>query len=389
MLKKTLLIPCLLLTAAAMANPVTRRTALQEAQEFLQSKTSTTQPLKIAKRALATVQDDTASYYVFNRGAAGGFVVVSGDDRTEPILGYSDKGTFDADNVPENVQVWLEGYARAIRHLDTTANTLAVSKVHKAPAVTHNSIAPLLQTYWMQNSPYNLLCPSAPTGCTATAMAQVMYYYKWPKTATTSIPSYTDYYGTRRDSLPPTTFDWDNMLLYYYSNTVSTDAQKNAIATLMQYCGWAAKMSYASTASGAYIDDACYGLANYLGYDGNTLRDVVRDSYTATAWNNLIYDELAAGRPVIYSGYTTSNAGHTFVCDGYSSDNYYHINWGWGWQLRRLLSAQRARLQWRPHFGKRLRHTAGMHHRYSAWCQSTGGRGDQHQRTGPAGHGHN
>jgi hypothetical protein len=323
---------CLLACVTAFANPVSRKAAQQEASAFWQSKTSAAKNLRLARKAAAsTVSDDTASYYIFNRGASEGFVIVSGDDRTEKILAYADSGAFDPDNVPVNVQSWLESYSRAIKHLGSTVAPPASSTPSKVATSTRNNIDPMITTYWMQNSPFNNLCPSGyPTGCTATAMAQVMYYHKWPVTATKSIPGYTDYYGTKRDSLPATTFDWGNMLPFYYSNTVSTDTQKLAIATLMEYCGWAAKMSYASTASGAYIDDACYGFANYLGYDGNTIKDVMRDSYNGTEWNDLIYSELAAGRPVIYSGYTLANDGHTFVCDGYSSDNYFHINWGWG-----------------------------------------------------------
>jgi hypothetical protein len=112
---------CLLACVTAFANPVSRKAAQQEASAFWQSKTSAAKNLRLARKAAAsTVSDDTASYYIFNRGANEGFVIVSGDDRTEKILAYADSGAFDPDNVPVNVQSWLESYSRAIKHLGST-----------------------------------------------------------------------------------------------------------------------------------------------------------------------------------------------------------------------------------------------------------------------------
>lgn len=317
---------CSLIFLIAFGTPRDKETAQQEALAFFKSKNITVSQVSLAKVAARSVNtSETSSYYIFNAGNDKGFVIISGNDAVPKVLGYSDTGSFDTDNIPDNVQNWLNCYDVTIKNIKSDAPVAPTSVAH-----TRNVINPICKTEWMQNNPFNKFCPSAPTGCTATAMAQVMYTHKWPQTATTTIPSYTEVYYNKvtREALDPVTFDWDNMLLAYYSNTVYTDEQGTAIGRLMEYCGRSAKMSYSTSASGAYLCDAAYGLANYLGYD--KCKDYVRDSYTTNAWNDLIYGELAEGRAVIYSGYTASEAGHTFVCDGYQGDDYFHINWGWG-----------------------------------------------------------
>lgn len=318
---------CSLICLIAFGVPRNKETAQQEALAFFKSKNITISQVnlaKVAKSSISTAGSETSSYYIFNAGNDKGFVIISGNDAAPKVLGYSDEGSFDADNMPDNVKNWLDCYDAVIKQIPENAVPAAPTSPD-----TRKTIDPICKTFWTQDKPYNNLCPSsAPTGCTATAMAQVLYTHKWPKTASTAIPAYKDYYNKSYSALDPVTFDWDNMLLSYTSSY--TTAQATAVATLMKYCGWAAEMSYSSGGSGAYLNDAVYGLANYLGYD--SCKDVARDSYTADAWNDLIYNELAKGNPVVYSGYlsTNSNEGHTFVCDGYDGDDYFHINWGWG-----------------------------------------------------------
>jgi len=161
-------------------------------------------------------------------------------------------------------------------------------------------------------------------------MAQVMYYHQWPTAATPSIPGYSTRNGQLTlDGLVPVTFDWSNMTLTYGAS--STDDENTAVATLMQYCGWALQMNYnlnAANGSSAYNVSIAEALKAWFDYDGSVTY-AQRQHYTYTEWIDLIYAELAARRPVVLGGQSTGG-GHSFVCDGYQGDDYFHMNWGWG-----------------------------------------------------------
>ncbi|MBQ6203305.1 MAG: C10 family peptidase [Prevotella sp.] len=193
---------------------------------------------------------------------------------------------------------------------------------------------------------YNFKCPKVTntsnnttyyclTGCVATAMAQAMKFNEWPQEACTEIPSYTS--GQKYTNvtaagtlaaLPPTTFDWVNMKGSYTGSEAETDAEAEAVSTLMRYCGQSVEMKYCYDSSGAVASNVATALKNYFGYD-DAVRYVDRSSYTLDGWIALVYGELSEGRVVILEG-QSSNGGHAFVCDGYDTDNYFHINWGWG-----------------------------------------------------------
>ena len=325
----------------AMAEPVSRQQALQNAQAFLQKKgkkLSTSSLRRAPSKAVTT----TERYYVFNVGEDEGYVIAAGDDRVPAILGYADKGSIDMDAMPENMKAWLEGYAEQIRYLQE--HDITTSGV---TTVTHGSIAPMLTTQWGQSDPYNQSCPDffsygkTVTGCVATAMAQVMYYHrdKSVTKTTASIPSYTCRHGwiTNGDTLhvsvdavpAGSVIDWDNMLDNYKGTT--TAEQKKAVADLMFYCGAAVSMDYANSAnggSGAYSKDVPTALKAYFNYSYETELQYRSSFSSDEEWENLIYNELSNHRPVFYSG-RNSSSGHAFVCDGYDGNGYYHINWGW------------------------------------------------------------
>ena len=317
----------------AMAESVSRDEAAGIAARFLSehnpSATLNTSNVHRSPRRSASTQAD-AYYYIFNVGDDQGFVIVSGDDRTEEIIGYSDKGHFDESRIPVNMKSWLKEYERQIQWLDDNNITVSQSARRRADSTqgtaTRVAIAPLVTSIWDQGAPFNNDCPtvngsSTYTGCVATGMAQVMYYNKWPLAATKAIPSYSSYAG-----LESTTFDWDNMIDDY---TVSyTDEQGAAVAKLMQYCGYSVEMSYGTSASGAYTKDVAVALVDYFGYDPETVVYKSRSSYTMDDWNELMYNELANRRAIVYCG-QSDGGGHCFVCDGYSYDNFFHINWGW------------------------------------------------------------
>ena len=187
-------------------------------------------------------------------------------------------------------------------------------------------------------APYNNLCPvapgstdgaSSPTGCVCTAMAQVMYYFRWPESECAEIPGYTfnnPYGSMEMPALPSVKFDWDNMLPGY-KNCTASDVQNNAVAILMQYCGSALKTIYYPKMSDGREISIATALRSYFGY-GDETRCVKRFNYSVSQWEKLIYDELANGRPVPYAG-ESGDSGHSFVCDGYDGAGLFHINWGW------------------------------------------------------------
>ncbi|MBP5560371.1 MAG: C10 family peptidase [Muribaculaceae bacterium] len=350
---------CACLSFFAQAAPVSLEQAQTEAAAFLQQKHQGGRALKVAARANkamtpASISAGDAAYYVFNIGNDEGFVIVSGDDRTNPILGYSDQGHFDETKAPANLKAWLAEYAWQITQLDgmeADQLEMALAAPRKAERVveTRNSIAPMVTTKWNQADPYWIKCPEfmsidengdtvgelTYTGCVAVSMSQVMKYHNWPPQTTKLIPSYTysipneDYSYTtiEMEELPVTTFDWAHMKDSY--NGSEDETSIDAVATLMYYAGAAVKSQYNVSSTGAYTDDIPKGLTEYLAYDPNTIQIKFRTDYTQEVWDNMVYQELAEGRPLIYNG-TAAGYGHSFVCDGYEYGNYFHINWGWG-----------------------------------------------------------
>ena len=343
-------------SALSWADNVSEEHAMQLAQSFVNHhKTTAASP----RRAPGTTHEVTPAglvcgLYVFNVANDGGFVIVSNDDRTTPILGFSDSGSLDAENIPDNMRAWLQGYADEIAWLQTQSTQgvhgIQLKMPRRIGMHSTQAIAPMLTSTWNQGTPYNNLTPyykdnggsysyspsyrngysHCATGCAATAMAQLMYYHKWPQNATAAIPGYTwENLGSSLSGLPATTFDWENMLKSY-SNVNYNNTQATAVATLMQYCGWSLGMNYGKE-SGASTQDVATALKNYFDYK-ETTQYVSRDSYTGANWTDLIYYELANGRPVLYAG-QSSGGGHGFVCDGYEyrgNTDYFHINWGWG-----------------------------------------------------------
>ena len=292
-----------------------------------------------------TYQGQICGLYVFSLGEQGGFIIVSNDDRTLPILGFSENGTLDMENMSDEQRAWLQGYADEIVWLQQhnygeapsdTFPQIPFGTLRQTRGGSHakETIEPLVTASWNQRSPYNDLCPEyapgkkAVTGCVATAMAQVMNYHKWPVAETISIPGYRDGYGIDHLPLEATTFDWGNMLDSY--NGSETAEQNTAVAELMLYCGFSVEMNYGPS-SGSYIIKVAPALKNYFDYN-NTATYISRSSYSNDKWEDIIYHELASKRPVLYGGQSTGG-GHAFVCDGYRHEyatDYFHINWGWG-----------------------------------------------------------
>ena len=313
-MKKFLLSLCCLVYAFIVyAGPVSEKQALAKASQFMSGKSFV---LSKTSENVKKGPSRSTPYYVFNAEGNAGFVIVSGDDRTKPILGYSENGAFKENELPENVQWWLNYYAKAISSLEDYPAEVGCKSV---TATARSTVAPLIKTQWDQDSPYNDLCyfdrlGQCLTGCAATAMAQVVNFYKYPKSVP-AIDAYTTWDGNYFDALPATTLNWKNM----------TDGD---IAKLCRYCGQSIEMDYGPYGSGATAELASLALVKYFGYNKST-HAIYRNGYSPDEWENEIYQELAAGYPIIYSGLSIYDNGHTFIVDGYK-DGLYHVNWGWG-----------------------------------------------------------
>lgn len=270
--------------------------------------------------------ESTALYYVFNSGDDMGWVIVAGDERCgSPVLGYNLYGHFDYDNVPVNMKGVLDAYRTGV------ANAISYSTPAPAASTSANreNIAPLLDTQWNQGEPYNLLCPEqdgvlCPTGCVATALAQIMNYYQWP----VSVPEVPGYFcsslNRELEALPATTFDWDNIHSMKGGNNEYTQEQGMAVAKLMQYCGYALEMFYGLSGSGSTLD---YGVFDKI-FDYQCFGLGI-SGLTYPKWEEYLYDQLISRRPIYMDG-DNGSVGHAFVCDGYSEDGFFHFNWGWG-----------------------------------------------------------
>ena len=323
-----ILLVALTTVSAAWSAPVTEHQARQIAASFMSMHAmpapSPTLAGKAPRRMGAT--GSQAAYYVFNNGAAGGYVIVAGDDRAPAVLGYSDTGSFDTSDVPEALQELLEDYAAQIEALGQ-GDSASVS-----PHLTSRApIAPLLTSSWSQNAPYNIKLPyingkHAYVGCVATAMSQIMYYWKWPQGPTATIPAYTsDELKIYMPSLPPTTFAWSAMQDNYLT-TDTVSAAASAVAQLALYCAQSLEMDFKKNSSSSSTQDIAQALITYYGYDPGA-RYVQRKYFSTEQWEDLLYAELQAKRPVVYKGQKQS--GHSFICDGYDGNGMFHINWGW------------------------------------------------------------
>lgn len=342
------------------ANPINEQTALKVAENFCQSnfpankKSGITLNLvyKCTSQQTSAIKSGNANayYFVYNSGNEG-FIIVAGDDASLPILGYSTESNFNPEKIPQNVAKWLEGYKEQIRFISESnlqADELIKGEWNKLlneESLTQNgnNVAPLIQTKWDQSPYVNDYCPYDPnydenavTGCPATAMAQIMKYWKYPKKGFGFHSYKHNKYGTLSANFSSTDYKWDDM-----PNVVNSP--NDAVANLMYHCGVSVEMDYnvgAEGGSGSYviIDDKLfkkyrkeqtveYALPTYFGY-ATSIEGLSRDDYSDNKWLSILKTEIDAGRPIQYAGY--GQGGHTFVCDGYDNNYFFHMNWGWG-----------------------------------------------------------
>lgn len=377
----------LMLSMTVLAERVSQEDAALVANNFMNvgNTVSGVQKAPAKKMVLKKVATATENqYYVYENANGEGWVMVAANDVVSPILAYSNTGTFRTDNQPVNVRTWLGKYDKFITKIEAdgaaqdeevAAEWSALKKgVRKAKGDA--IVGPLIKTTWDQDDPYWTLTPNgsgsidkAYTGCVATAMAQVMNYWQWPKQGKGSHTyqpimqldddgdGYPDrdtiiYPGNLTANFGETTYDWDNMLNKYTKS--ATTAQKNAVATLMFHCGVSVEMMYGDDnygGSGAYTgnygdwtDPTCAQNAfpTYFGYKKDGLISYMRDgfsykgttyydSWTDDDWTAMVKEELDKKHPIMYGG-AGDEGGHSFICDGYDDSNYFHFNWGWSGQ---------------------------------------------------------
>ena len=342
-----LLSACILMASVLFAGPVTKEQAQQIASQFLTGKGVSHRapsPKQLKTEVVLNAVDKSGQPYLYavTQGEEDGFVIVSGSDLTASVIGYSDKGTFDLQDIPVNMRLWLEGYINEIKWMEAHGVKSSAETFRRTSSVKQ-SVSPLLSTVWNQDSPYNDQCPfflnsseRCVTGCVATAMAQIMYFHRYPEKTAKAIDAYacsTNWNGYGHINVTGveanTVLDWANMKPTYNSSSDAT--AKTAVATLMKACGASVQMNYANAINGgssASSSDAVQALMDYFGYDAYA-KYVKRSDYSYSDWIELMYTEVAAGRPILYSGKSTKG-GHAFVVDGYDDEDYFSVNWGWG-----------------------------------------------------------
>lgn len=345
--KTHLLLPMLLLAQAATAQTISEGEALDAALQFVSSQRMAPGAHNGPQLTLAhkSASGDETYYYVFNN-ATGGFVIVAGDQVAEQILGYSDDGSFDYNDLPSNMRWWLSQYDEEISHaIKAVRNNPELQNApRKAPAAYPEIEPPLDAIEWNQDLPYNALIPGNEgiadrdeqyaTGCVATAMAQIMKYHTYPQQGI-GRKTYVSNGNTYSADFGSATYDWSGMA-NRYENSYSGTTAENAVAELMYHVGVALNMNYGKIGtggSGTSTQAVATALKTHFGYSTGT-KYIARNSdpykTNDVLWESTIYNELIEGRPVCYGGDDKySDSGHAFVCDGYK-DGKYHINWGWG-----------------------------------------------------------
>lgn len=316
------------------AKPVDPSVALQVGKHFFQSTKkgrALGENLDLMLVYGTPEQGGSDLFYVFNVNGTAGFVIVAADDAVQPILGYSNEGPYEPLNVPVELTGWLSGYHNEIQYvrennLEATAlirNKWASLEKEVPPFAESGGIGPLLETKWDQGPNENMFCPGGSvTGCVATAMAQVMYFWKHPAQGKGSHSYLENDYGTLTADFGATIYQWGSMPWHPTS-------PNNWISTLMLHCGISLDMNYSPSTSGAATAEVADALIKYFKYDPATVQYVARENYTDADWVNLLKQELNAYRPMEYRG-VGSGGGHAFVCDGYDDNSLFHMNWGWG-----------------------------------------------------------
>ncbi|MDE6720917.1 MAG: Ig-like domain-containing protein, partial [Bacteroidaceae bacterium] len=325
-----------LLAVVIHAQQITPDEAAAIASEFLNSSSpqlakSKRVGVRRAKARTNVADNSLQPYYVFNGDDDRGFVIISGDNRARKILGYSDTGNFDFDNLPPQLSAMLDQYAEQIKSLPESAAPDA-SWSTSTRAASADSDGVLLETAnWGQHYPFNMYAPEVdgikcPSGCVATAMAIVMKYNNWPEKGRGEHKWYSN--GTLLD------YDFGNVQFDYslmpdtYEEGEYSEKEAIEVAKLMQAAAAGVNMTYDIYGSGAMTCVVGHSMYEYFRYSPQC-QFVSAANFDESSWLKMIYNQIDSDHPVIMSGASETQGGHAFVCDGYNSEDYLHINWGW------------------------------------------------------------
>ena len=322
LLRRSFLILSLLLSVTAnYADNVDFNTALSIARTYVNI--SKKAALNVKTRAAATATHQP--YYVFNDDAGKGFVVIAGDDKMGKVLAYSKEASIDMANLNPEARYLFDTYRQVYEALGK--NKTLTTRASKTTRV-EDAVEPLLKSKWGQSEPYNKMTHYF-TGCVATAVAQVMYYHKWPAQGKGQ-ESYTVKFDNtvRSADFTKSHYDWDNMLPDYNRRNVTTK-QEDAVALLMNDVGIATNMQYTDRASGTQSYMAERALRNYFDYDASM---VTRANEGVDNFIEIVKNELRNGFPLYISGDSKTGGGHAWVCDGFDEEARFHMNFGWNGQ---------------------------------------------------------
>ena len=323
-MKKLLLTTVLAVaTIVAMANPIGRTAAMQKAQSFMQGINPQAQLQTPATPRKVMGNQGEKPYYIFNAENNQGFVIVSGDDRSEEILGFSDKGFIDVDNLPEGLQSMLDTFEDDLQKLDEQGYTnkvdeqVAGNSRRKSVSVAREPIAPLIKTYWTQESPFVDMMAEEVVGCQRIASAQLLYYWGCDKTLATitGVPTSIQSSG----KYEPQTFDMSKIRAHYRGGS-GTDEERAEVARYISCVRY-------SFGTGVQSDMVSKG-PKFWGITPGAI--LYRQNCFPDDFERIIYEELSNNAPVFVGGHCrTSTPNHYFLIDGYSHDDFFHINWGW------------------------------------------------------------
>lgn len=324
------LVPCL-----SWANPVGFKQAVDTAERLLGKAVGTNEQCAIKAQAKVThrTKEKGRAFYIFNAADGQGFVIVSGEEEMPALVAYSPTGHFDDERMPPALTDMLEQYVGMVEAVRSgQAHVAAKTSVTSGHAV----VGPLCQAEWGQDFPYNAYCPqqegeNCPVGCVATAMAEIMHHFQWPKQGIGSYRYVCDLegVGTISSNFGEHTYEWSQMGKTWEENVASVEVARR-VAQLSYDCGIATRMAYALNGSGTNDDLAMVALYTYFGYKASTLDIKRRDCYaTQREWNEQVKMELNSNRPVLYGGFDKKGGGHEFIIDGYDDQGNFHVNWGW------------------------------------------------------------
>ena len=266
-----------------------------------------------------------APYYIFNDARGRGFVIVSGDDEMGEVLAYSTERTLDTLNANPCVKLLLEGYRQTFEVLKE--GKVIVQGSPRAGQFSQ-TVSPLLKSKWGQSHPFNAKTGYPYSGCVATAVAQMMYYYQWPAQGRGKNEYNVTYYNTKKSAdFSQSHYDWANMLPDYRYPVHATSAQEDAVALLMSDVGIASFMQYTPNASGTQGLFAYQALQKNFDY---TAAYITRAVEGPSRFAEILRQELLNGCPVYLEGRPTGSAsGHAWVADGFDKNGLFHMNFGW------------------------------------------------------------